>query len=92
MTMMRQLIAKYPGTCSVCGSAIERGDMVDYERRPRGAYIAHASNHGDINPRCAGAIARRQNPDHALAQRFDMDYEDQCRDACGLGGRHDRGI
>ena len=85
---MRQLIAKYPGTCSVCGGPIERGDMVDYEKRAAGkTYIAHSRSHGDINPRCAGHIARRLNPDHGMADRFDMDYEDQCRDMCGLGGR-----
>lgn len=76
---MRQLIAKYAGTCSCCGGPITRGEMVDYEKRAGKTYIAHARSHGDINPRCAGNIARQLNPDAALGDRFDMDYEDQCR-------------
>lgn len=82
---MRQFIAKYAGTCSCCGGPIARGEMVDYEKRAgKATYIAHARARGDMNPRCSANIAKRLNPDAGLGDRFDMDYEDQCRDRCGL--------
>ena len=61
--------AKFSSICAACTKRIAKGDPIDYSRVTRKA----------VHVQCA---KNTEGPD--LAQMFDMAYEDQCRDMCGL--------
>ncbi len=62
------MIAKYPGTCFECGKPIKRGDSIRYYGR---MHCEHAA--------CGEGAKAEFVPD-----AFDMQVEDNMRDACGL--------
>lgn len=74
VVMSAAFIARFAGDCHACKERIRRGDLIAGDRRL-----------GYVHANCykPAASSRANEPD--LAQRFDMDYEDQCRDACGPG-------
>ena len=78
MTEYKTIRIKYAGKCSSCGGTIERGALALWNSATRS--IAHNSD----SVACAARL--KKNPDAGLASSFDRAYEDQCADACGLGG------
>lgn len=66
---MKTMIAKYPGRCFECGKPIVPGDSIKYYGR---LHCEHA--------KCSEASVQSDpGPDY-----FDMQVEDNMRDACGL--------
>jgi len=61
--------AKFSGRCK-CGTEFRKGDEIDYSRTARKVIAC---------PNCSKAKPDTWEPD-----RFDMQYEDNCRDMCGL--------
>ena len=73
MIIMKKMLSRFKGTCAGCGGAIGRGVAIQYDMSTRRAYH-------DL-PDCVpvSGSGSEWEPD-----RFDMDYEDRCADACGL--------
>lgn len=65
---MKTITAKYPGTCFECGKPFAKGAQIKYYGR---MHCEHAA--------CNPDQPKANEPD-----RFDMDYEDRCAEACGL--------
>lgn len=61
--------AKFRSTCPKCERTIVRGSQIDYNRATRTAVHAECTT-------------KQSEPD--LGRMFDMAYEDQCAEACGL--------
>ena len=72
---MTTMSSKYAGRC-LCGQPFKRGAMIEYDRGAR--QVTGCSACGKLGRE----IGPKAEPD--MAQAFDMVYEDQCRDACGL--------
>ena len=69
---MTTINAKYSGKCK-CGSTFRKGAKVEYNRATRMI---------ESCPNCKADFSGEESID--LGRMFDMAYEDQCRDACGL--------
>lgn len=67
--MSQYLINKYPGKCCYCGQPVAPHEGLLV--RERGQFVP-------AHKQCAKA-------DDETPDRFDMHYEDNCRDACGPG-------
>lgn len=71
-TTHQRMTARFPGVCA-CGRRVGRGDVIAYDRARR---------------RVAGCLSCDMGsggkPRHA-PDRFDMQAEDDMRDACGPG-------
>jgi hypothetical protein len=67
------------GTCVCnCGAKVKRGAMIQYDAfAPFGKRVTGCATCGKL-----GAATKQAEPN--LAQAFDMAYEDQCSDMCGL--------
>jgi hypothetical protein len=72
--MIRDMTAKYAGTCAGCGNPIKRGNRIGYDTTTRKAYhIEHAPT------------VRTDNCSNEDACCGDLAYEDRCSAACGIG-------
>jgi hypothetical protein len=80
--MTRTMVAKFGSTCTCCGGAIERGELIEWTK---GKGARHAWVRGDLPAKCFGVL-KQQGPERGpdIGQMVDMAYEDSCRDACGL--------
>jgi hypothetical protein len=65
---MNTLINKYPGKCACCGHPV-----APFE----GTLVRERGRLQPAHKQCAAG--EQEQPD-----QFDMQYEDDCRDACGL--------
>lgn len=70
-SFIKTLTAKYPGTCFHCHKPIRLGDVINFHGKGKAAH-----------PVC-DATAPKNAPSH-VPDSFDMQVEDNMRDACGL--------
>lgn len=82
---VRTITVKYPGKCACCGGVINAGQVADYY--PVGtiagvhvAQIAHLKAMQGDSIACSQELKKRlDSPDS-----FDLRYEDDCKERCGL--------
>ncbi len=67
---MKTMISKYPGTCAKCGGTFARGSTINWFGR---GHAEHA--------KCGETVTVK---DSFTPDAFDMQVEDNMRDACGL--------
>ena len=66
---MKTIVAKYPGKCLECRQPIKPGDRIKYYGRLRAEHET-----------CSGRPSRES----FVPDAFDLQVEDNMRDACGL--------
>jgi hypothetical protein len=69
--------SKYSGRCS-CGASFRKSATINYDRNLRKVVACPKCKAYDQTP----VDTDNREPD--LGRKFDMAYEDQCRDQCGL--------
>ncbi len=70
---MKTMQSKFSGICRDCNARVPRGATIVY----------HGRGSGISCQKCAGGTASPRTERHE-PDRFDMDYEDRCAEACGL--------
>ena len=78
--------SKFSGVCKACNRKIATGEQIDYHGRGNGVSCAQCAAMTDRPAPTPYVNAWTREAKQAFVpDRFDMQVEDNMRDACGLG-------